>query len=128
MHTSPTFRHWHLPPAHSIVPQHSELARHALPGPVQHRIVVARVAQRRPEQHCASPVQSVGSVAVRHDVLMAVHIPLLQVSPGQQSLPTHDSPCARHTHHVPAAVPEATQAIPPQHPPPVHDAPGGRQH
>lgn len=140
-HVSPLFRHTQRPPAQSIAPQHSALDEHALPAPVQHRRVPSRSAHRSPAQHSLSAVHAAMSRGAWHVVVVARHVPAEHVSPGQQSLPAQVWPDVRHTHQVPAAVPERAQVICPQHPPlptppstpasapagTVHALPGGAQ-
>ncbi len=141
-HVSPLFRHTQRPPAQSIAPQHSALDEHALPAPVQHRRVPRSSAHRSPAQHSLSAVHAAVSRGAWHVVVVARHVPAEHVSPGQQSLPAQVWPDVRHTHQVPAAVPERAQVICPQHPPlptppstpasapagTVHALPGGAQH
>lgn len=58
-----------------------------LPAPVQHRSVRRRVWHRRPVQHWRSSEQARVSPGPKHAVVALTQRPVLQVSPGQQSLP-----------------------------------------
>lgn len=116
-HVSPLLRHTQRPPAQSIAPQHSALDAHALPAPVQHRRVPSSSAHRRPAQHSESAAHAAVSRGAWHVVVGARQVPDEQVSPGQQSAPAQVWPAVRHTHQVPAAVPERAQVICPQQPP-----------
>lgn len=72
------------------------------------------MAQCRPAQHAVSLVQTVVLPGARHVVVGARQAPPVQVSPGQQSLPSHGRPAAWQTHQRPVAVPDTAQAMRPQ--------------
>lgn len=102
------------PAAHSIAPQHSLLALHGAPAPVQQRNVPRSVAQWSPAQHARSLVHAVRLPGARHAVVGDRQVPAAQVSPGQQSAPSQAIPAVWHTHQRPDAVPDAAQDIRPQ--------------
>lgn len=91
----PASLHAQRPPAQSIVPQHSALERHPLPGPVQHRWFPRRRAHRRPPQHSLAVTQLALSPATRHPPVEGAQRPAAQTKPGQQSPPAQVSPDPR---------------------------------
>lgn len=114
MHELVSPRQRQRPAAQSIAPQHSELALHGAPAPVQHRSVPRRVAQWSPAQQASSLVHTVVLPGAMQVELAARQAPALHVSPGQQSFPSQGRPAVRHTHQRPDAVPDTSQDILPQ--------------
>ena len=88
MHVLVRPRHTHRPPLHSIAPQHSELARQGAPPPVQQRSVPRSTAQWSPAQQLCSLVHTVVLAGGRQVAFGGRHVPAVQTSPGQQSLPS----------------------------------------
>lgn len=85
-------RQMHRPAEQSIAPQHSLLARHGAPAPVQHRKVPRSTAQCSPAQQLSSLVHTVVLAGARHVVVGGRQVPAVHTRPGQQSEPSQGIP------------------------------------
>lgn len=95
-HVCEAVRHAHVPPEHSIQPQHSELDVHVRPGSEQHSVEVGLARQLRPVQHDAAVVHAVPAVV--HIAVVRPHMPPMQLSPPPHAVPVVQHGCPSPPH------------------------------